>query len=161
MMLDRNRKCSGIVAIGRIMSGEVAGGRGEGEQSALTPGPSPEYGRGEPISPHPLPLSRVRARGAIALTPGPSPEYGRGEQSALTPGPSPEYGRRGDAIRPYPDHGYMVPALSHWDEGSESAAQQPSPGRAGNGETGKSEIQELREKLAAIDVTPYSSEVFC
>ena len=42
------------------------------EATALTPGPSPEYGRGE----------------GNALTPGPSPS-GRGETIAVTPGPSP------------------------------------------------------------------------
>ena len=43
---------------------------------SLTPGPSPEYGRGEPV-----------------VTPGPSPEYGRGER-VVTPGPAPRKASR-------------------------------------------------------------------
>jgi len=52
--------------------------------AALTPGPSPQAGRGEK-----------------ALTPGPSPNVGRGEQT-LTPGPSPNGGRGGQALTPDP-----------------------------------------------------------
>jgi len=62
---------------------------------ALTPGPSPEIGRGElALTPGPSPET---GRGELALTPGPSPEIGRGEL-ALTPGPSPETGRGENVI---------------------------------------------------------------
>jgi len=58
--------------------------------AALTPGPSPNGGRGgQALTPNPSPKA---GRGEQALTPGPSPNAGRGEQ-ALTPDPSPKAGR--------------------------------------------------------------------
>jgi len=61
--------------------------------AALTPGPSPNSGRGEQaLTPSPSPNG---GRGGQALTPAPSPEAGRGEQ-ALTPNPSP--GGRGESL---------------------------------------------------------------
>ncbi|GIW03722.1 MAG: hypothetical protein KatS3mg059_0342 [Thermomicrobiales bacterium] len=47
---------------------------------ALTPGPSPNFGRGE-VSPHPDPEGAppMLGEGRKALTPGPSPNLGRGE----------------------------------------------------------------------------------
>jgi len=62
---------------GRVQAADVA-------TVALTPGPSPEIGRGE----------------TVALTPGPSPDIGRGETVALTPGPSPEIGRGETVVVP-------------------------------------------------------------
>jgi len=58
--------------------------------TALTPGPSPNGGRGgQALTPGPSPKA---GRGEEALTPNPSLKAGRGEQ-ALTPGPSPKAGR--------------------------------------------------------------------
>jgi hypothetical protein len=64
-------------------SASEAQGAGCEAPVALTPCPSPEYGRGE----------------ENALTPCPSPEYRRGEKNALTLCPSPEH-RRGEPELP-------------------------------------------------------------
>ena len=62
---------------------------GSGEQSTLTPGPSPRNGRGEPVALTPGPSPETGEGSRVALTPCPSPRNGRGESVALTPGPSP------------------------------------------------------------------------
>ena len=88
--------------------------------SALTPGPSPEYGRGETevltAGPSPrAPCTHGRGRGEkSALTPGPSAEYGRGETSALTSGPSPRgRGKLGhDRLETYPTAGELCSAIA-------------------------------------------------